>query len=65
LTDNGTTTLKFFLHISKEEQLARFAERLEDPKRNWKISESDYTERPKREPRPPPPSRGAALDHVR
>ena len=45
LVDNGTTILKFFLHISKEEQLARFAERLEDPKRNWKISESDYTER--------------------
>ena len=45
LTDNGTTILKFFLHISKEEQLARFAERLEDPKRDWKISESDYTER--------------------
>jgi PPK2 family polyphosphate:nucleotide phosphotransferase len=45
LTDNGTAILKFFLHISKEEQLARFAERLEDPKRNWKISESDYTER--------------------
>jgi PPK2 family polyphosphate:nucleotide phosphotransferase len=34
LTDNGTTILKFFLHISKEEQLARFADRLEDPKRN-------------------------------
>ena len=45
LTDNGTTILKFFLHISKEEQLARFAERLEDPKRNWKISQSDYAER--------------------
>ena len=45
LTDNDTTILKFFLHISKEEQLARFAERLEDPKRNWKISESDYAER--------------------
>ena len=45
LIDNGTTILKFFLHISKEEQLARFAERLEDPKRNWKMSESDYTER--------------------
>src|SRR6516162_4098147 len=43
LVDNGTTILKFFLNISKEEQLARFAERLEDPKRNWKISESDYT----------------------
>jgi PPK2 family polyphosphate:nucleotide phosphotransferase len=45
LTDNDTTILKFFLHISKKEQLARFAERLEDPKRNWKISESDYLER--------------------
>jgi PPK2 family polyphosphate:nucleotide phosphotransferase len=45
LADNGTTILKFFLHISKEEQLARFAERLDDPLRNWKISDSDYTER--------------------
>ena len=45
LVDSGTQILKFFLHISKEEQLARFAQRLDDPKRNWKISESDYTER--------------------
>ncbi|MGP8231645.1 MAG: polyphosphate kinase 2 family protein [Methylovirgula sp.] len=45
LSDNGTHILKFFLHISKEEQLARFAQRLEDPHRNWKISQSDYTER--------------------
>src|SRR5271169_509173 len=45
LGQNGTTILKFFLHISKEEQLARFAQRLDDPARNWKISESDYTER--------------------
>ena len=45
LAENGTTVLKFFLHISKEEQLARFAQRLDDPNRNWKISESDYTER--------------------
>ena len=43
--ESGILILKFFLHISKEEQLARFAERLEDPARNWKISESDYTER--------------------
>jgi PPK2 family polyphosphate:nucleotide phosphotransferase len=35
LADNGTMILKFFLHISREEQLARFADRLEDPKRNW------------------------------
>jgi PPK2 family polyphosphate:nucleotide phosphotransferase len=45
LTESGTTIIKFFLHISKEEQLARFAQRLDDPARNWKISESDYTER--------------------
>jgi len=45
LVEAGTTILKFFLHISKEEQLARFARRLEDPARNWKISESDYAER--------------------
>ena len=45
LTESGTTIIKFFLHISKEEQLARFAQRLDDPNRNWKISESDYTER--------------------
>src|SRR5262249_39440262 len=42
---NGTTILKFFLHISPEEQLARFKQRLDDPVRNWKISESDYSER--------------------
>ena len=45
LVENGTCILKFFLHISRKEQLARFQERLEDPTRNWKISESDYTER--------------------
>ena len=45
LMENRTTIMKFFLHISKEEQLARFAERLDDPARNWKISESDYAER--------------------
>jgi PPK2 family polyphosphate:nucleotide phosphotransferase len=42
---NNTTILKFFLHISKQEQLARFAKRLDDPARQWKISESDYKER--------------------
>jgi PPK2 family polyphosphate:nucleotide phosphotransferase len=44
-TQNKTTILKFFLHISKQEQLARFAKRLDDPARQWKISESDYKER--------------------
>lgn len=44
-TQNDTIVLKFFLYISKEEQLARFKERLDDPNRQWKISESDYKER--------------------
>jgi len=42
---NDTTILKFFLHISKDEQLARFKQRLDDPSRRWKISDSDYQER--------------------
>lgn len=46
LVDNDTRILKFFLYISPEEQLTRFAARLDDPQRNWKISESDYAERP-------------------
>jgi len=45
VADNDTTVLKFLLHISKEEQLARFKRRLEDPARRWKISEADYRER--------------------
>jgi len=45
VTENNTTILKFFLHISKAEQLARFKKRLDDPGRQWKISESDYKER--------------------
>jgi len=45
MSRNGTTILKFFLHISPEEQLARFKQRLDDPSRHWKISDSDYSER--------------------
>lgn len=45
LAQQGTTILKFFLYISPEEQLERFRQRLEDPHRQWKISESDYKER--------------------
>jgi PPK2 family polyphosphate:nucleotide phosphotransferase len=41
----GTRILKFYLHISPEEQLERFRQRLDDPARQWKISESDYDER--------------------
>ena len=45
LSDNGTHIIKFFLYIDKKEQLARFKQRLEDPAKQWKISESDYKER--------------------
>lgn len=44
-TQANTQVIKFFLHISREEQLARFAMRLDDPAKNWKISNSDYEER--------------------
>jgi PPK2 family polyphosphate:nucleotide phosphotransferase len=44
-TQNETHIVKLFLHISKEEQLARFRQRLDDPAHNWKISETDYTDR--------------------
>jgi PPK2 family polyphosphate:nucleotide phosphotransferase len=43
--ESGTRILKFFLHISQEEQLQRFEDRLDDPSKRWKISEADYTER--------------------
>jgi PPK2 family polyphosphate:nucleotide phosphotransferase len=45
LVANGTHILKFFLHISEDEQLRRFKQRIDDPARQWKISESDYEER--------------------
>jgi PPK2 family polyphosphate:nucleotide phosphotransferase len=45
LSDNHVHILKFYLHISKEEQLKRFADRLNEPAKQWKISESDYKER--------------------
>jgi PPK2 family polyphosphate:nucleotide phosphotransferase len=45
LTRNGIVIRKFFLHVSKQEQKKRFLERLEDPKKNWKFSMSDVTER--------------------
>jgi len=41
----GTTILKFFLHISKEKQRERLQERIDDPAKNWKISEADLKER--------------------
>ena len=45
LAENDTHILKFYLHISKEEQLNRFKDRLDDPSRHWKISDADYSER--------------------
>jgi PPK2 family polyphosphate:nucleotide phosphotransferase len=45
LVDSGTHILKFYLHMSKDEQLKRFEARLDDPMKQWKISESDYKER--------------------
>jgi PPK2 family polyphosphate:nucleotide phosphotransferase len=45
LVDHDTHILKFYLHISKEEQLERFKGRLDDPSKQWKISEADYKER--------------------
>jgi PPK2 family polyphosphate:nucleotide phosphotransferase len=45
LSDEGTTILKFFLHISWEEQKRRMEARLKDPLKNWKFSPSDLKER--------------------
>jgi polyphosphate kinase 2 (PPK2 family) len=45
LVREGTTVLKFFLHISKEEQLRKFQERLEREDKHWKFSASDVKER--------------------
>lgn len=45
LHENGTLVLKFFLHVSKEEQKKRFLERIDDPEKNWKFSINDLKER--------------------
>jgi PPK2 family polyphosphate:nucleotide phosphotransferase len=45
LVEHDTHLLKFYLHISKEEQLKRFKDRLDNPVKQWKISEADYKER--------------------
>ncbi len=42
---NGTRVVKFFLHLSKEEQRRRFLERIDDPEKNWKFSQADLAER--------------------
>ena len=45
LTENGVTILKFFLHISKDEQKARLQDRVDDPKKRWKFNPGDLDER--------------------
>ncbi|MCH9029953.1 MAG: polyphosphate kinase 2 family protein, partial [Bacteroidetes bacterium] len=45
LYENGIIILKFFLHISKDEQKKRFLKRIDDPAKNWKFSEGDIKER--------------------
>jgi len=44
-TRQGTKIFKFFLHVSREEQKKRFMDRLDEPEKNWKFSESDVQER--------------------
>ncbi|MGN6725383.1 MAG: PPK2 family polyphosphate kinase, partial [Tepidisphaeraceae bacterium] len=45
LADEGTTIVKFYLHISRDEQARRMQDRLEDAKKNWKFSPADLEER--------------------
>lgn len=45
LTRNGTRIIKFFLHLSKDEQRKRFLARIDEADKNWKLSQADLTER--------------------
>jgi PPK2 family polyphosphate:nucleotide phosphotransferase len=45
LHSNGTRIIKFFLHLSKDEQRRRFLARIDDPQKNWKFSQADIKER--------------------
>jgi PPK2 family polyphosphate:nucleotide phosphotransferase len=45
LVEEGIAVLKFFLHISRDEQLRRLRARIEDPTKRWKLSEADFQER--------------------
>jgi PPK2 family polyphosphate:nucleotide phosphotransferase len=47
LAESGTIILKFFLHVSHDEQKRRFLERLDDPSKNWKFREGDIAAREK------------------
>ncbi|HYA44087.1 MAG TPA: UDP-galactose-lipid carrier transferase [Acidimicrobiales bacterium] len=48
LVDEGTTLVKFWLHISSKEQLVRFESRRDDPLRQWKLTDEDWRNRTKR-----------------
>ena len=48
LIDDGAIVLKFWLHVSSEEQLRRFEARLADPEKRWKMNEEDWRNRGKR-----------------
>jgi PPK2 family polyphosphate:nucleotide phosphotransferase len=45
LTNNGTVIIKFFLHVSKQEQKRRFLDRINEPQKHWKFSAQDIQER--------------------
>ena len=45
LTRNGTRVIKFFLHVSPQEQKQRLLERIDDPEKNWKFEAADLDER--------------------
>jgi len=47
LHDDGTIIVKMWLHITKEEQMARFEKRAEDPLKHWKITDEDWRNRDK------------------
>jgi polyphosphate kinase 2 (PPK2 family) len=42
---NGTRIVKFYLHVSKDEQRKRFLQRIDEPQKNWKFSLADIEER--------------------
>ncbi len=46
LASAGVHVIKFFLNISRDEQISRLKQRLDDPAKNWKISPDDFKERP-------------------
>ncbi|AQX08268.1 polyphosphate kinase 2 family protein [Elizabethkingia ursingii] len=45
LSENGTKVIKFFLHVSKDEQKKRLLDRINEPEKNWKFSSGDLKER--------------------